>query len=166
MRLWKISRLHLSKGAILVMCVCPLALEKLGSFVPGGVVPFFICLLQQKKTSIANVWSHKVGLASLLLLRGKCPRQLVPLENANVPSPNHSITSSFSSSTPSETSRTLSKKRKGQRNALKAVRGVYSQERQDMDLSYVLQHGRLYPCLLYTSPSPRDLSTSRMPSSA
>ena len=25
---------------------------------------------------------------------------------------------------------------------------------------------RLYPCLLYTSPSPRDLSTSRMPSSA
>ena len=25
---------------------------------------------------------------------------------------------------------------------------------------------RLYTCLLYTSPSPRDLSTSRMPSSA
>ena len=25
---------------------------------------------------------------------------------------------------------------------------------------------RVYPCLLYTSPSPRDLSTSRMPSSA
>ena len=25
---------------------------------------------------------------------------------------------------------------------------------------------RLNPCLLYTSPSPRDLSTSRMPSSA
>ena len=25
---------------------------------------------------------------------------------------------------------------------------------------------QLYPCLLYTSPSPRDLSTSRMPSSA
>ena len=24
----------------------------------------------------------------------------------------------------------------------------------------------LYPCLLYTSPSPRDLSTARMPSSA
>ena len=24
----------------------------------------------------------------------------------------------------------------------------------------------VYPCLLYTSPSPRDLSTSRMPSSA
>ena len=27
-------------------------------------------------------------------------------------------------------------------------------------------HGRLWDCLLYTSPSPRDLSTSRMPSSA
>ena len=26
--------------------------------------------------------------------------------------------------------------------------------------------GSLYHCLLYTSPSPRDLSTSRMPSSA
>ena len=27
-------------------------------------------------------------------------------------------------------------------------------------------HGRMPSCLLYTSPSPRDLSTSRMPSSA
>ena len=27
-------------------------------------------------------------------------------------------------------------------------------------------HGDHKPCLLYTSPSPRDLSTSRMPSSA
>ena len=26
--------------------------------------------------------------------------------------------------------------------------------------------GYMYSCLLYTSPSPRDLSTSRMPSSA
>ena len=26
--------------------------------------------------------------------------------------------------------------------------------------------GKMYACLLYTSPSPRDLSTSRMPSSA
>ena len=26
--------------------------------------------------------------------------------------------------------------------------------------------GEITPCLLYTSPSPRDLSTSRMPSSA
>jgi len=29
-----------------------------------------------------------------------------------------------------------------------------------------MQAGRDAPCLLYTSPSPRDLSTSRMPSSA
>ena len=28
------------------------------------------------------------------------------------------------------------------------------------------QNGQLFTCLLYTSPSPRDLSTSRMPSSA
>ena len=28
------------------------------------------------------------------------------------------------------------------------------------------QHINPYTCLLYTSPSPRDLSTSRMPSSA
>ena len=27
-------------------------------------------------------------------------------------------------------------------------------------------HAGYAPCLLYTSPSPRDLSTSRMPSSA
>ena len=33
--------------------------------------------------------------------------------------------------------------------------------------SYTLaQHGFARDCLLYTSPSPRDLSTSRMPSSA
>ena len=32
---------------------------------------------------------------------------------------------------------------------------------------YALKHHtKLYPCLLYTSPSPRDLSTARMPSSA
>ena len=29
-----------------------------------------------------------------------------------------------------------------------------------------LYFGEAYTCLLYTSPSPRDLSTSRMPSSA
>ena len=32
--------------------------------------------------------------------------------------------------------------------------------------SLLLEHGTFYGCLLYTSPSPRDLSTSRMPSSA
>ena len=35
-------------------------------------------------------------------------------------------------------------------------------------LVYLYVHGKAYisDCLLYTSPSPRDLSTSRMPSSA
>ena len=28
------------------------------------------------------------------------------------------------------------------------------------------RNGRMYPCLLYTSPSPRDRTRSRMPSSA
>ena len=32
--------------------------------------------------------------------------------------------------------------------------------------SYQLSKEQAYDCLLYTSPSPRDLSTSRMPSSA
>ena len=32
--------------------------------------------------------------------------------------------------------------------------------------SYILGHAICEGCLLYTSPSPRDLSTSRMPSSA
>ena len=31
---------------------------------------------------------------------------------------------------------------------------------------YTSPHLKSYSCLLYTSPSPRDLSTSRMPSSA
>ena len=30
----------------------------------------------------------------------------------------------------------------------------------------IVNRGTTYGCLLYTSPSPRDLSTSRMPSSA
>ena len=29
-----------------------------------------------------------------------------------------------------------------------------------------VRQGKYFDCLLYTSPSPRDLSTSRMPSSA
>ena len=33
-------------------------------------------------------------------------------------------------------------------------------------LSAARKLGQLYPCLLYTSPSPRDRSVSRMPSSA
>ena len=35
--------------------------------------------------------------------------------------------------------------------------------RQDIDLTYLEQ---LFSCLLYTSPSPRDATLSRMPSSA
>ena len=34
------------------------------------------------------------------------------------------------------------------------------------DLIWILEHEELYTCLLYTSPSPRDISGSRMPSSA
>ena len=34
------------------------------------------------------------------------------------------------------------------------------------DLIWVLEHDHIYTCLLYTSPSPRDVSRSRMPSSA
>ena len=33
-------------------------------------------------------------------------------------------------------------------------------------IGFIFQSYNLIPCLLYTSPSPRDLSTSRMPSSA
>ena len=34
------------------------------------------------------------------------------------------------------------------------------------DVKSIIKSKMFYPCLLYTSPSPRDLSTSRMPSSA
>ena len=36
---------------------------------------------------------------------------------------------------------------------------------QDVELVDIT-NCEMFPCLLYTSPSPRDLSTSRMPSSA
>ena len=36
----------------------------------------------------------------------------------------------------------------------------------DNDVLFMPAVKEVYPCLLYTSPSPRDLSTSRMPSSA
>ena len=39
-------------------------------------------------------------------------------------------------------------------------------EAQVEALSQQLEEGSTSTCLLYTSPSPRDLSTSRMPSSA
>ena len=34
------------------------------------------------------------------------------------------------------------------------------------ELEIEIRHSRHYPCLLYTSPSPRDKRQSRMPSSA
>ena len=37
---------------------------------------------------------------------------------------------------------------------------------EDREKDYEYTRAELYSCLLYTSPSPRDLSTSRMPSSA
>ena len=39
---------------------------------------------------------------------------------------------------------------------------------RDLDevLEDIAMAGRAYPCLLYTSPSPRDIEESRMPSSA
>ena len=42
---------------------------------------------------------------------------------------------------------------------------VVESDKADMDVES-FQDGYLAACLLYTSPSPRDLSTSRMPSSA
>ena len=43
--------------------------------------------------------------------------------------------------------------------------GKPASERQ-INTEFVLNQPRYKGCLLYTSPSPRDLSTSRMPSSA
>jgi len=37
---------------------------------------------------------------------------------------------------------------------------------EDIEANLREEHGAVMVCLLYTSPSPRDLSTSRMPSSA
>ena len=47
---------------------------------------------------------------------------------------------------------------------------VISVHNLDVEVGIVIGGGNIFrgskPCLLYTSPSPRDLSTSRMPSSA
>ena len=43
---------------------------------------------------------------------------------------------------------------------------AFSHADPDMVASLLEEAGRFCSCLLYTSPSPRDLSTSRMPSSA
>ena len=39
-------------------------------------------------------------------------------------------------------------------------------EPMERNIAMVFQNYALYPCLLYTSPSPRDMRRSRMPSSA
>ena len=46
---------------------------------------------------------------------------------------------------------------------LGAVLGMFS---ADIGIDLGTANTLVYVCLLYTSPSPRDLSTSRMPSSA
>ena len=51
------------------------------------------------------------------------------------------------------------------------IAGVYEFDLVDtstinMEMSWALHEFNRTTCLLYTSPSPRDLSTSRMPSSA
>ena len=52
----------------------------------------------------------------------------------------------------------------------KFFNGQFDQEQQDqkLDIKQLQENDgdRMWGCLLYTSPSPRDLSTSRMPSSA
>ena len=54
----------------------------------------------------------------------------------------------------------------GQNEDFELVGGVAGQENQNIgkDLGEIAEVEKI--CLLYTSPSPRDLSTSRMPSSA
>ena len=51
---------------------------------------------------------------------------------------------------------------------VKALReaGHVADRAADGDTGFNLADTQGYDCLLYTSPSPRDLSTSRMPSSA
>ena len=52
--------------------------------------------------------------------------------------------------------------------AMTTYRGVKYECQQGADEVHgtFCYRGHTYNCLLYTSPSPRDLSTSRMPSSA
>ena len=46
------------------------------------------------------------------------------------------------------------------------VDGIHIGASEGDDLTHMINRIRNRACLLYTSPSPRDLSTSRMPSSA
>ena len=52
---------------------------------------------------------------------------------------------------------------------VKHLKGIAPEERAAFRTDAIIlkvKLGRSWICLLYTSPSPRDLSTSRMPSSA
>ena len=51
-------------------------------------------------------------------------------------------------------------------NAIESNRAAYHQLEMEIGRKYIKVWETLNRCLLYTSPSPRDLSTSRMPSSA
>ena len=44
--------------------------------------------------------------------------------------------------------------------------GLFLAEKNIVDDSYLRESEKFYDCLLYTSPSPRDVEESRMPSSA
>ena len=44
--------------------------------------------------------------------------------------------------------------------------GIWASELEELGLESLLSHRWSKTCLLYTSPSPRDRTTSRMPSSA
>ena len=51
-------------------------------------------------------------------------------------------------------------------HAAKSLLDRAASEGRDLSAEEEQSYQRMMACLLYTSPSPRDLSTSRMPSSA
>ena len=52
------------------------------------------------------------------------------------------------------------------KETLNGEKGVFNREVSEEMRKAYLDYAMSVICLLYTSPSPRDLSTSRMPSSA
>ena len=92
-------------------------------------------------------YSQNISMLLLLTLLVSCsgtaPRDLKPWEA------NQDVASSRASS-----------------SGAKSVKPEYG-PKLSVGEPYTVKRGdTLYACLLYTSPSPRDLSTSRMPSSA
>ena len=67
---------------------------------------------------------------------------------------------------PGDTVRVDVKVVEGSRERVQAFEGVCIGRKSDGVNSSFTVRKLSYGCLLYTSPSPRDLSTSRMPSSA